>query len=116
MNLRLLGGFKGGGGGKSGKYPSCSQRIVLAVFLCILALTPARSGHSTAYYVDFSNGSDILDGTSTNTPWKHSPGDAKASSVPLAVHLRPGDQVNFKGGVTYNGQVTPRWSGTPDSW
>ena len=116
MSFWFLGGFKRGDGRKSGRCPSCSQRIVQAVFLCLVALSPARPGQATAYYVDFSNGSDLLDGTSTHTAWKHSPGDGKASSAPQAVNLRPGDQVNFKGGVTYNGQVTPHWSGTSDAW
>ena len=69
----------------------------------------------TTYYVDFAGGTDTNAGTSPTLPWKHAPGDADASGVPANTSLRPGDTVEFRGGVVYVGTIVLAWSGTPDA-
>ena len=64
------------------------------------------------YYVDYVSGNDTNSGTATNTAWQHCPGDANATSVPLAAVLLPGNTVYFKGGVTYAGEVDINASGS----
>jgi hypothetical protein len=54
------------------------------------------------YYVDYSAGSDVNNGTSTSTPWKHCPGDANATGNANSI-LNQGTTIIFKGGVTYGG-------------
>ncbi len=63
------------------------------------------------YYVDFASGSDSNAGTK-EAPWKHAPGDPKATGNPAATKLAPGNVVQFKGGVVYRGVVDVKWSGT----
>lgn len=67
------------------------------------------------YYVDYVSGVDTNNGTSTSTPWKHSPGDANATNNPASTTLQPGDSVRFKGGVKYRGEITIDASGTSGS-
>ncbi|HUW13791.1 MAG TPA: InlB B-repeat-containing protein, partial [Anaerolineae bacterium] len=64
------------------------------------------------YYVDFVGGADTNAGTSTLTAWKHCPGDANATGTAASTTLAAGNQVIFKGGVQYNGQIALMWSGT----
>jgi len=78
-----------------------------------VSVTPPVASSGTHYYVDFRSGSDTNAGTSPSTPWMHAPGDADATGVPAKTTLLPGDTVNFKGGVVYNGTITLRWSGSP---
>lgn len=71
------------------------------VRLCAgFALGIVLSAQSATYYVDFAGGSDSNNGTSTNTPWKHCPGDF-AATANAAISLLAGDTVNFKSGVVY---------------
>jgi len=75
----------------------------------------SSSGSSgTTYYVDYASGSDSNLGTTPSTPWKHVPGDPRATGEPSATTLGPGDTVVFKGGVAYVGTVVVPWSGAPD--
>jgi hypothetical protein len=62
--------------------------------------------------VDFAAGDDAADGRSTQTAWKHAPGDATATGGPLSAQLAPGDVVLLKGGVAYQGSIGIRASGT----
>lgn len=55
---------------------------------------------AATYYVDFASGSDANNGTSTNTPWQHCPGDWAATGN-AKILLKAGDTVNFKSGVVY---------------
>jgi hypothetical protein len=84
--------------------------------LCVLCALCVRHAFAASYFVDFSAGDDSNTGASTAAPWQHSPADANATGTPAGVTLSPGDVVNFKGGVTYNGKVTPTWSGTSANW
>lgn len=56
-------------------------------------------------FVDFENGKDSNSGLSREAPWQHAPGDPNAGSKAGSYKLRPGDVVNFKGGVEYFGQI-----------
>ena len=64
------------------------------------------------YYVDFDAGSDTASGLSTESPWKHAPGDPNAAGNPAQAKLNPGDMVLFKGGVVYRGSITVPASGS----
>lgn len=87
------------------------MRLALAIWLL------CQSAVATSYFVDFSSGSDAANGTSTGSPWQHCPADANATGVPASASFGPGDVINFKGGVTYNGALglvsSPNpWNGT----
>ncbi|MDA8090469.1 MAG: right-handed parallel beta-helix repeat-containing protein, partial [Nitrospiraceae bacterium] len=66
-------------------------------------------------YIDYVNGSDSNNGTSTSTPWQHCPGDANASGNAASYAPAPGDEFIFKGGVVYYGQIGVNWSGASGS-
>lgn len=66
---------------------------------------------ASIYYIDFGKGNDNNDGNSKTKAWKHAPGDSNATSVPLSKVLKPGDVVQFKGGVTYRGSFRMNSSG-----
>ncbi len=75
--------------------------------------TTSPSSVGTTYYVDYANGSDLNPGTNPSSPWEHAPGDPNAVGVPANTTLRPGDTVDFRGGVSYDGTIDLEWSGTP---
>lgn len=89
-------------------------------YLLLLLLLEALDLRGAIYYVDYSGGSDAANGTSTATPWKHSPGDTNATGSALSTTLSAGDSVIFKGGVSYllvgSGDgaigISLNWSGT----
>jgi hypothetical protein len=81
---------------------------VLAVTILFLFLPIILNAAS--YYVDFAEGSDSSDGASTLTAWKHCPGDANATSN-ADRFLTAGDNVIFKGGVSYKGGMSVNQSG-----
>lgn len=85
-------------------YPSVLVAVVL------LAYASSKLAAAT-YYVDYSSGSDANGGTSTSTPWKHCPGDSRATGNAAGKALSAGDTVIFKGGVSYTGTVSINWSG-----
>ncbi|MDH5811890.1 MAG: right-handed parallel beta-helix repeat-containing protein [Candidatus Verstraetearchaeota archaeon] len=85
--------------------------VTITTALLILYGLPASG---TEYYVDYENGSDLNNGTSPTTPWKHCPGDERATDKPAMTALSPGDIVNLKGGVHYRGSFSITWSGEPD--
>ena len=64
------------------------------------------------YYVDFEQGSDSANGTSSESPWKHAPGDAQAADKARTVQLQPGDEIRFKAGVVYRGSISIPASGS----
>ena len=71
-------------------------------------------GTGKQYYVDFLAGVDTNTGLTMSAPWKHAPGDVKATDVAKTAVLKAGDAVLFKGGVVYEGAVVPKFSGTAD--
>ncbi|MFC1752267.1 LamG-like jellyroll fold domain-containing protein [Thermoproteota archaeon] len=73
----------------------------------------SAGGSGITYYIDYENGNDTNDGTSTSTPWQHAPSDANATGNPASATLLPGDTVRFKGSVNYYGSLQLKFSGTP---
>jgi hypothetical protein len=63
------------------------------------------------YYVDFATGVDTNNGTSTETPWEHCPGDVNATNN-AAITLSVGDIIYFKGGISYVGKISTNANGT----
>ena len=75
---------------------------MLRILFFLSLISMARGA---TYYVDSSAGDDRSPGTSSRTPWKTL---AKANSAVF----RPGDQVLFKAGAVWKGQLEPKTSGT----
>ncbi len=61
-------------------------------------------GWAATYYVDATNGNDSNNGTSESTPWK-------TISKVSASRFNPGDQILFKRGQIWRGQLIPPSSG-----
>lgn len=78
-----------------------SFKVNILIFTVLLFLKMNSISWAATYFVDFSTGADTNNGTSTSTPWKHSPGDPRATSN-ANITLSPSDTVVFKGGVTYS--------------
>lgn len=72
--------------------------LTVGILASTLFLTPSAS--AADYYIDYASGADDNDGISKNSPWKHCPGDSKATAN-ATVSFQPGDKVFFKGGVSY---------------
>jgi Concanavalin A-like lectin/glucanases superfamily/Calx-beta domain/Right handed beta helix region len=85
----------------------------LAVILMVV-VSSVLGGHAwaTDYYVDFDGGLDGNNGTTTSTAWKYAPGDPAATGNPASVSLQAGDNVIFKGGVFYRGNIVINADGT----
>ena len=60
----------------------------------------ACSAGGATYFVDYESGNNANAGTTSAAPWKHSPGDDRATAS-AAITLASGDTVTFKGGVNY---------------
>ena len=81
----------------------------------MLTVTPTSPA---VYYVDYATGDDANDGTAKAGPWRHAPGMTGCSGICLITTLNPGDQIIFKGGVTWDSQAFPMsisQSGTSDA-
>jgi hypothetical protein len=112
-----------------GKKMIARKRSVLFI-VCFLGVLLFGVSGSTAiavtFYVDYANGSDSNDGTSTSTPWEHCPGDPNATDNAASCSPAAGDVIYFKGGVTYTGSISIKTSGssgnqivydgTPSGW
>ncbi len=79
-----------------GPVPSASASVTVVAYN-----SPAK------YYVDAVSGSDTNDGISKDQPWENAPGMAACSFNCTAFQLQPGDQVIFKGGVTWQAGSFP---------
>lgn len=82
----------------------------MRIMFCMVALCAIAYGAN--YYVDFDAGSDAANGTSTETPWKHCPGDSNATDNAASATPVAGDSIKLKGGVVYRGKITIKSSGT----
>ena len=84
--------------------------IVFALLFSLLQV-PTRNESAKAiasnYYVDSKSGNDHNPGTSANKPWKSL---RKVNSHPF----QPGDNIYFKSGSVFRGQLKPRGSGAKD--
>jgi hypothetical protein len=89
---------------------------ILGLFL-VAGAVPGLASQTvgTTYYVDWERGSDRASGRSPEAAWKRAPGDTRATGVPAATRLQPGDRVLFRGGVAYRGTIVSRAWGTPSA-
>jgi putative cofactor-binding repeat protein len=71
------------------------------------ALTVVQAPSPAIYYVDFVSGADTNNGLSKSAPWKYAPGMNGCAFNCDLIGLQPGDQVIFKGGVTWNATGFP---------
>ena len=95
------------------RFDATASGVSLLVYGAALNVVIILSAPGSTYYIDFASGDDGNPGTAVSAPWKHCPGDANASNVPLGTSLAAGDKVFFKGGVTYKSSVDIKWSGAP---
>lgn len=70
-------------------------------------LTVSQPSSPATYYVDFASGADTNNGLSKSAPWRDAPGMASCASNCAVYSLHPGDQVIFKGGVTWTSNAFP---------
>jgi hypothetical protein len=80
--------------------------IIFFLFLCLGIFSWAKSSKAATYYVDYQGGNDTNSGLSASSPWKHCPGDIKATGNAETINLSSGDTVIFKKGVTYTGDTS----------
>ena len=66
---------------------------------------------ASARYIDFEAGDDTKDGKTTQTAWKHHPGDVNATGE--AKSCKGIQTYVFKGGVVYRGALQVTESGVP---
>lgn len=64
----------------------------------------AGTAFSTTYFIDYENGADTNEGTTTLSPWKHCPG--MVGFAGSHAH-KAGDTFIFKGGVTWPSTTLP---------
>ena len=86
-------------------------RQILAVAGLWVAGVVARPAAGRTIYVDFDGGLDASSGLSAREAFKRAPGDAAAEGQAKGMALVSGDEVVFKGGVTYRGSVVVPASG-----
>ena len=84
--------------------PHLAKTTFAALAALAFAVLPADA---KTIYVSQSTGDDNAAGTAAATPWKTL---AKASSV----EFQPGDSILLKKGDTWNEELTPKGSGTPE--
>ncbi|MEI8012033.1 MAG: hypothetical protein WCI27_06075, partial [Candidatus Omnitrophota bacterium] len=68
------------------------RQVVILITLIMIT----SSAWAANYYVDYVGGIDTNIGTGGTIPWKHAPGDPRASGNASRT-LSPGDVVWFKG-------------------
>ncbi len=83
-------------------------------FILLLTLPGIGSAGARTYFVDFDAGSDSHSGLEQGKAWKHSPGDPQAENVAATAELKPGDVMQFRGGVVYRGNVVVPASGNEE--
>jgi hypothetical protein len=74
---------------------------VLRIAILLTGLFAAKGVLATTYYVDYANGLDTNNGTSKLTPWKRAPGMNGATGNTNSITPVAGDNVIFKGCVTW---------------
>lgn len=79
-------------------------RIIFALFIICLNAYPAQS----IYFIDSQSGNDSNTGKSPENAW------ASLEKV-NSMHFKPGDQILFKAGTTYYGQLEVKGSGSKTS-
>jgi hypothetical protein len=82
--------------------------IVMAMILPAQVFPKTEAAVTGTYYVDYSNGQDSNDGTTPETAWK-------TLSKVNATQFAPGNQILFKSGEIWFGQLWPKGSGVEGS-
>ena len=82
--------------------------ITLRDVVCDWLSTSALYNGGNTYYVDNAEGDDINTGLTSQQPWK-------TLSKVNSVVFEPGDEILFKAGTTYVGQLKPQGSGE-ENW
>jgi hypothetical protein len=77
----------------------------------MLLVLPVIAAWGAKYYVDYSAGTDVNNGMSTITSFKHCPGDTNATNIAAGIALTAGDTIVFKGGVQYESSILIKWNG-----
>lgn len=90
-----------------------AQECRIPVLWIFVLVCLSSEFHSLAanFYIDYQAGSDSNTGSSPASAWRHAPGDPNAGGNARRF-LMPGDNVIFKGGVVYRGQIILDDSGT----
>jgi hypothetical protein len=83
---------------KERNYGNILKSIVFLI--CIVCQVSVTVTWAETYYIDYVSGNDLYSGKSVASPFKHCPGDPRASDN-ADILLSAGDIVAFKGGVTY---------------
>ncbi len=94
------------------------NKVLFVILVFCIALSIYSNCEATIYYIDYVSGLDSNNGTSTSTPWKHSPGDTNATGNAASASLVVGDKVIFKGAVVYtipSGHISLSWGGNGDA-
>lgn len=91
-----------------------SKLAKLALYTVIIFLTLQFSEKVIArtIFIDYLDGQDTNTGQAKNSAWKHAPGDPNASDKATNFKVKSGDILMFKGGVTYEGGLILKASGT----
>ncbi len=76
--------------------------------ILVFSIIWSFSSFATTYYVDASTGNDTNSGKSPSNAW------ATLKNV-NATLFKPGDNILFKSGTSYNGQLEPKGSGSKES-
>lgn len=96
------------------------KKVFLPVLtLAMFILITSANAYATTYYIDYSSGADTNSGTSKTAPWQHAPGMQGCTGACSAVQPQPGDQIIFKGGVTWPNACFNwlwQWSGTASNY
>ncbi|NOU82689.1 coagulation factor 5/8 type domain-containing protein [Paenibacillus sp. LMG 31459] len=79
--------------------------MLLSSVLFTAGPVPTASAAGTTYYIDSASGNDSNSGTSTAAAWK-------TLDKVNATTFQPGDQILFKSGGVWNGQLWPKGSGS----
>ena len=80
----------------------------ITITIALLTSLNFSSVYATQYYVSSSNGNDSNNGLSIESPW------ATLAHVSSA-NILPGDNINFKSGDTFVGQLKPGYSGAENN-
>jgi hypothetical protein len=97
----------------SSKFSGSMKVVVMAIFVLAMILPAqvmpkAEAAVTGTYYVDYSSGQDSNDGTTPGTAWK-------TLGKVNATQFAPGNQILFKSGEIWFGQLWPKGSGVEGS-
>jgi len=93
---------------RSSALRSQASLLVRALLVASICLLWASAALATTYYVDSVGGNDNYSGTSPSAAWQ-------TLTKVNATTFQPGDQILFKAGCTWTGQLWPKGSGASGS-